>query len=92
MVSVVPSSLRNLAEVGKVISPEPKLAQILHKRDPLILPEETYHWIVDWIEDVGSVMRSREYKVSFMANALTYFTLSRMFKPFPMISEVLGLR
>ena len=46
-------------EIG-FISREPVLAKILASRKPIILGEEGYMWIVDWIATIGSIIRSRE--------------------------------
>jgi len=56
-----------MSERKRFISPEPKLARLLRQREPRILPRELWDWGVDWVEDVGSVMRSRGYMVSTVA-------------------------
>ncbi|HDN18282.1 MAG TPA: hypothetical protein ENF41_04395 [Candidatus Bathyarchaeota archaeon] len=56
----------------RFISEEPKLANILKRRKPIIIPDYLYMWSVQWIEDVGRVMRSREMMVSAVASALYY--------------------
>ena len=78
------------------ISSEPRLAKILHERTPIIVPDELYHWLVYWVQDVGVVLRSRENRVGLIASAVTrLFTLS-MAKAIPetanfgIISEALG--
>ena len=80
------------------ISPKPKLAKFLHEREPLILPSDFYHWSMDWVEDVGRVIRSREYKVSILATGATYAAFSIIARTFPLvtqlgiISEALGFK
>ena len=46
-------------EVG-FISREPVLAEILASRKPLLIGEEGYRWLVQWIADVGRILRARE--------------------------------
>jgi len=71
------------------ISEEPKIANILARRKPTILSETTYDWFVSWVYDVGSVMRSREYKVSMVANYVGYMVLLGLvhFTPFGTLIE-----
>lgn len=45
----------------RFISPEPQLARLLFRREPKIIPRELHDWAVQWVADVGSIMRSREY-------------------------------
>lgn len=80
------------------ISPKPKLAEFLHEREPVILPTDFFHWSLDWVEDVGRVIRSREYKVSILATGATYAILSVIARTFPLVtqfgivSEALGFK
>lgn len=69
------------------ISAEPKLAHLLRAREPKILSTETYCFIVDYVGDVGAVMRSREYKVSMLATGATYALLIGATKLFPVLSK-----
>lgn len=68
-----------------LISSEPRLAGVLHERQPKLVPEDLYHWAVDYMEDVGIVMRSREYKVSILASGATYAFLIGLGKAFPVM-------
>lgn len=61
-----------MSEKLRFISPEPKLAKVLRSRKPIVMAEETYDWFVSWVEDVGTVMRSREYMVSTVAYYISY--------------------
>jgi len=45
----------------RFISPEPQLALLLIKREPKILPRDLHDWSVQWVADIGSIMRSRDY-------------------------------
>ena len=45
----------------RFINPEPRLALLLGAREPKALPRPLYAWSVQWMADVGSIMRSREY-------------------------------
>lgn len=85
-------------EVLHVVGSEPRLAEFLHEREPLILPSDFYHWSVDWVEDVGRVIRSREYKVSILATGATYALFTVIARTFPLVtrlgvvSEAFGLK
>jgi len=84
-------------ERRRFISPEPRLAKLLRKREPRVLPKETWEWAVDWVEDVGSVMRSRGYMVSFIASVAGYALIILISEMFPItrrlgvISQALGI-
>jgi len=45
----------------RFISPEPQLALLLIKREPKIMPRDLNDWAIQWVADVGSIMRSRDY-------------------------------
>lgn len=81
-----------------MISSEPRLAKVLHGRQPILIPDGLYHWMVDYAEDVGAVMRSREYKVSILATGATYALFIGASRAFPLltklgvVSEAFGLR
>ena len=81
-----------------LISPNPRLAGVLHERQPRLVPEDLYHWAVDYVEEVGAVMRSREYKVSILASGATYALFIGASRAFPLltklgvVSEAFGLR
>jgi len=63
-------------EVGfRLISPEPRLAARLRERKPLIVPETIYDWAVGWVEDVGTIMRSRATIASVIASGIYYVIL-----------------
>ena len=87
-----------MAERPRIISPEPRLAKFLRTRRAVLVPSELYDWTLDWVEDVGSVMRSRENIVYSLASAASYGLLITASKLFPMttklgiVSEALGLR
>lgn len=82
----------------QLISDEPRLATLLRTRRRMIVPEDIYNWGVDWVEDVGAVMRSRSYKVGFVASSASYAILRLVARVFPattklgIVSEALGLR
>lgn len=45
----------------RFVSPKPVLALILAKREPRIIPREINDWAIQWVADIGLIMRSREY-------------------------------
>ncbi|MBA7631562.1 hypothetical protein ES703_39094 [subsurface metagenome] len=45
----------------RFISPKPVLAIILAEREPKIMPRDLNDWAIQWVADVGSIMRSRDY-------------------------------
>ena len=79
-----------MAEKGQfsLINPEPRLAKTLHERSPLLIPEDLYHWTVGWVEDVGVVIRSREYKVNIFASGVTYTVLTGLTRFFPLLGAM----
>jgi len=54
----------------KFISSEPKLAIFLKKRKPLIVSETFYGWAVGWIEEVGTLIRSRSVIAGLAASII----------------------
>ena len=61
-----------------IISEDPVLASILSTRKPLVLHEDTYNWVVSWVEDVGRHIRSREFRVSTVAYLIVIKALSTL--------------
>jgi len=45
----------------RFISPNPVLALILAKREPKVIPKELNDWAIQWVADIGMIMRSRDY-------------------------------
>ncbi|GAH73220.1 unnamed protein product, partial [marine sediment metagenome] len=45
----------------RFVSPNPILALILAKREPKVIPRELNDWAIQWVADIGLIMRSREY-------------------------------
>ena len=56
-------SLRNL------ITEQPVLSRML-RENRLFLPEGVHAWAVDYLEDVETLIRSRNFRVNFIANRL----------------------
>lgn len=84
----------------RFISPEPKLAMVLRRRRPKLLPEDLYDYTVSWVEDLGTYMRSREYMVSTLASYISYALLlgvaslpavSRFLEKLPLLRRALGV-
>jgi hypothetical protein len=67
-----------LAERRKLrfIREEPWIARTLREiRVTRLVPSDLRDWFWDWVEDVGTVMRSREMMVSFVAS-MGYYAIS----------------
>jgi len=64
------TSLRRRVRI-RVIAPYPVLAKILAKHKPILISKEGWDYIVNWVADVGTVMRSREYMVSVIVSVIT---------------------
>ena len=67
----------------RFLSPEPKLAIILAEREPKILPEDVYAYLIEWIQDVGSTMRTREYMVSMLSAYTSLLGASALLRILP---------
>jgi len=63
----------------RIVNPEPRLANYLGSRKPIVVPQPVYDWAVDWVDDVGTVMRDRRYIITQGAmmgtRLLLYFLL-----------------
>ncbi len=69
----------------RFINPNPRLAQFLSERSGALLPEEAREWMVEWIADVGEIVRSRSFLAYTVASVFSGTVLR--FVPMP-----LGLR
>lgn len=54
----------------RFVNPDPRLAQFLAEKSLGILSDEAHEWVVEWVADVGAIVRSR----SFMA-----YTIASLF-------------
>lgn len=54
----------------RFVNPNPRLAQFLSERENIVLSDEAHEWVVEWVADVGTIVRSR----SFMA-----YTIASLF-------------
>jgi len=61
----------NVGLEKRIISPVPKLSLKLFEREPQIIPKEAYNWSVRWINDIGTIMRSRSFLAFNIASLLT---------------------
>ena len=52
----------------QLIDPNPRIAKLLEKRKAIVLPDRLYNWATDWVNEVGTIVRSR----SFIASNLAY--------------------
>ena len=74
----------------RLISPEPRLAFLLRAREPKFIPREGWDWSIDWVRDVGAVMRDRGFIASTVASFASYGILLAVAELFP-ISRKLGI-
>lgn len=80
------------------ISSEPRVALRLREWRPVILPRDIYDWSVDWVEDIGRIMRSRSYIAGTAASYVAYGVMLLLFgmvpaiKSFPFVARVLGAK
>jgi len=81
-------SEKALSEEIKIISPNPRVAEFLAKRDSLIIPKEVYDFGVSWVRDVGKVMRSREFLVSSVASYASYGIILALSEKFPQVKNL----
>ena len=65
----------------RFVNPNPKLALFLAKRGNTVLSEEAYEWVVEWVADVGSIMRSRSFMAYTAASFLSGTVLRFIPKP-----------
>ena len=77
-------------EKFRVISPEPRLAFLLRKREPKLISRGSWDWTVDWVQDVGIVMRDRSFIAYTAASFASYGVLLLFSELFP-VSRRLGI-
>lgn len=77
-------------ERRKFISPEPRLAMILRKREPKLISREDWDWSIDWVQEVGIVMRDRSFIAYTVASTASYGILIMVSELFP-VSRKLGI-
>ncbi len=81
----------------RLISPEPLLAHLLRRRKPRIVSREGWDWTVDWVQDVGLVMRDRgfiSYTIASTASYGVFILISELFpvsRKLGIISKALGI-
>lgn len=88
-----------MAEERKIrfIREEPWIAMTLRQYYFKLLPRELHAWFWDWVQDVGTVMRSRSTMVNMVATATYYILLSVALELFPtlktftIVKKVTGL-
>lgn len=52
----------------RLLSPTPKVAEILLNRKPILIPQVWYDWAIGWLYDIGKTLRSRDMMVSFITS------------------------
>jgi len=77
-------------EKFRLISPEPRLAFLLRERKPKLLPRESWDWTIDWVQDVGIVMRDRGFITYTIASTAGYGILILVSELFP-VSRRMGI-
>ena len=68
--STVVGRARSLGDPGqpfRLIDANPIVAKILSKRESTIIPKRIYNWGVEWIAEVGAIIRSRNFIASNLA-------------------------
>lgn len=55
----------------RFLDPNPRLAMILREQGPIILPKKVWKWSVDWVQDIGTIIRSRDYWAYVGAQVVT---------------------
>lgn len=81
----------------RIISPEPRLANILRQREPIFINRENWDWTIDWIQDIGVVMRDRSFISYTIASSASYGILIAISEFFPtskkmgLLSKALGI-
>lgn len=94
-----------MAEERKIrlISPEPTLANLLRELEKKgiriqMIPLEYRNFIVDWIADIGVVMRDRSFMAYSAAMYLSTavimlpFELAPSLKQLPLLTRIFGVR
>jgi len=74
----------------RLISPEPLLAKLLRRRAPRIISREGWDWSVDWVQEVGIVMRDRGFIAYTIASTASYGFFILISELFP-VSRKLGI-
>jgi hypothetical protein len=74
----------------RFIREDPWIARTLREiRLTRLVPSDLRDWFWDWVEDVGTVMRSREMMVSFIAS-MGYYAISLGL--ISLLESLLGIR
>ena len=77
-----------------LVSEEPRISRLLRARQRLFVPDNIHAWAVDYLEDAEALLRSRSYRVNFLATiigkSLVSALLARPFTGFPVIRQSLG--
>lgn len=82
----------------RLLREEPVVALRLRERRPTIIPEDLYNWAIDWVSDIGKIMRSRSYMAGTLAHFVSIALISTPFVAFPelkrlkFLARTLGVR
>jgi hypothetical protein len=58
----------------RLISSEPRLAKALEQINLGVLPKDVRDWAISWVRDVGTLVRSRDMMVGFVASIAYYLS------------------
>ncbi len=62
----------------RLVDPDPRLARFLSERGPKVLPAEVHEWVVEWVYDVGEIVRSRSFMAYTIASVIVNTVLGGM--------------
>jgi hypothetical protein len=62
----------------RFISEKPVLAQTLRQLYLGILPKDIHNWAFDWFEDIGSILRSRDFIAYTITQQILFVGLSSL--------------
>lgn len=55
----------------RFINPDPKLARFLSEKSLGLLSEEAHEWVVEWVADIGTIVRSRSFMAYTIASVFS---------------------
>ena len=70
--------LRGEGRRVRLISEQPRLTMLLRAIDLGLMPRDVREWVLGWLEDVETAVRSREAMVSFITFLIYSNTLSAL--------------
>jgi len=55
----------------RFVNPNPKLARFLAEKSLGLLSEEAHEWVVEWVADIGTIVRSRSFMAYTIASVFS---------------------